>query len=217
MRRFLRIIVAPFARVLDAAAAPIRRRLSSVFAPLAAQASARYRKLESRERLLVKIGVAVFGLFIAYDFVYLPIDQMQDDLHARIETRQRDLKEVHRLVDIYLQREAELKVAEQRTVPNARDFSLFSVVEATLTRSVGRDKIGSITPGADRKLSDGFTQHSVQLKLQNVNLAQIVDALYGVRSLNVPISVAALRITRRSQDLHSFDVDMTCVALAKNG
>jgi len=83
-----------------------------------------------------------------------------------------------------------------------------------MTKSVGRDKIGSITPGSDRKLADGFTEYSVQLKLANVNLAQLVDALYGINSLTMPIGVSTIRIQRRTQDTHSYDVDLTCVALA---
>jgi hypothetical protein len=56
----------------------------------------------------------------------------------------------------------------------------------------------------------------VQLKLANLNLAQLVDALYGINSLSVPIGVSTIRIQRRTPDTHSYDVDLTCVALAKN-
>ncbi len=121
------------------------------------------------------------------------------------------------LVDTYVQRRSELQEAEKNTVPTGKDFSLFSVIEKSLSSSVGHDKIASITPGADRKLSDGFTQLSVDLKIQNVNLSQIVDALYGVKMLSAPVAVSSLRITRRTQDPHSYDVEITCVALAKSG
>ena len=56
----------------------------------------------------------------------------------------------------------------------------------------------------------------MQLKLDNVDLAQLVDALYGINTLPMPIGVPNIRIQRRTQDPHSYDVDMTCVALAKN-
>jgi type II secretory pathway component PulM len=184
--------------------------------PLLAQVRGRYQKLEPRERILVQIAGGLLAIFLIYNLVYVPIVSLSSGLEDKIAERQHDLAEVRRLAGTYAQLKANLATAEKRTVPLGKDFSLFSVVEASMTKSVGREKIGSITPGADRKLSDGFTEYSVQLKLANVNLAQLIDALYGINSLATPIGVSTIRIQRRTQDTHSYDVDLTCVALAKN-
>ena len=184
--------------------------------PILAQARSRYQKLEPRERILVQIAGGLLAVFLIYNLIYVPIVSMSSGLEDKIAARQHDLAEVRRLAGTYAQLKANLATAEKRTVPVGKDFSLFSVVEASMTKSVGRDKIGSITPGSDRKLADGFTEFSVQLKLANVNLAQLVDALYGINSLTMPIGVSTIRIQRRTQDTHSYDVDLTCVALAKN-
>ncbi len=184
--------------------------------PYLAQARSRYQKLEPRERILVQIAAGLVGVFLIYNLVYTPIVDLSSGLDAKIAQRQNDLAQVRRLAATYAQLKGDLANAERRTVPMGKDFSLFSVVEASMTKSVGREKIGSITPGSDRKLSDGFTEYSVQLKLDNVNLAQLVDALYGINSLSMPIGVSNIRIQRRTQDTHSYDVDLTCVALAKN-
>ena len=185
--------------------------------PFIDQARGRYQKLEPRERLLVKIAGGILGLFLIYNLIYVPIVDLGSGLEDKIVQRQHELAEVRRLAETYAQLKAEVTQAEHRTVPKGRDFSLFSVVESSLTKSVGREKIGSITPGSDRKLTDGFTEYSVELKLANVNLGQLVDALYGINSLTMPIGVANIRIQRRTQDTHSYDVDLTCVALARNG
>jgi len=184
--------------------------------PILAQARSRYQKLEPRERILVQIASGLLAIFLIYNLVYVPIVSLSSGLEDKIAERQHDLAEVRRLAGTYAQLKASLANAEKRTVPLGKDFSLFSVVEASMTKSVGRDKIGSITPGSDRKLSDGFTEYSVQLKLANVNLAQLIDALYGINSLATPIGVSTIRIQRRTQDTHSYDVDLTCVALAKS-
>src|SRR5260370_19645430 len=166
--------------------------------PLIDQARGRYQKQEPRERGLVRIADGIFGLFLAYNLIYVPIVDRGSGLEAKIAQRQRDLAEVRRLAVTYAQLKADLATAEHRTVPRGRDFSLFSVIEASLTKSVGHEKIGSITPGSDRKLTDGFTEYSVQLKLDNVHLAQLVDALYRINPLAVPIGVATIRIHLRS-------------------
>ena len=195
---------------------PYLKQAATRVDPLIAQARGRYQKLEPRERILVQIAGVLVGVFLVYNLIYMPIVGLSSGLQNKIVQRQQDLAEVRRLAATYAQIKANLAAAERRTVPLGKDFSLFSVVEASLTKSVGRQKIGSITPGSDRKLADGFTEYSVQLKLDNVSLAQLVDALYGINSLSMPIGVSNLRIQRRTQDTHSYDVDLTCVALAKN-
>jgi type II secretory pathway component PulM len=195
---------------------PYWARIREVIEPYYEQARARYQKLESRERILVQIAGALGSIFLAYNLIYSPIVGLHDGLRQRIEERQRDLAEVKRLEVRYQRLDAYLKEAQRLTVPSSKDFSLFSLVESSLTKSVGHDKIASITPASDKKLPDGLTQYSVQLKLSNLSLAQMVDALYQIRALPVPVAVDNMRIQRRSQDPHTYDVDMTCVALGKN-
>jgi type II secretory pathway component PulM len=194
---------------------PYLERIDDAVRPTIAQLRSRYQKLERRERRLVKAAGAVLALFLVYTFIYSPISDWRDSLDTTLDTRHHEIGEVQHLVDTYLQRKKELQAAERNTVPMGKDFSLFSVIESSLTKSVGHDKIASITPSADRKLTDGFVQYSVELKLQDVNLGQVVDALYGVKNLSAPVAVSAMRITRRIQDPHTYDVEMTCIALAK--
>lgn len=184
--------------------------------PLLTQARARYQKLENRERMLVQIGAALVVIFLLYNIIYAPIVDFSAGLDQEIVQREHDLASVRHLAANYAAVKADLESAEHSTVPQGKDFSLFSVVEASFTKSVGRGKISSITPAADKKLSDGLVQYSVQLKLESVSLAQIVDALYSVRTLPVPVGVENLRIQRRTPDTHSYDVDITCVALGHN-
>jgi len=196
--------------------APYRERVGGAISPAVGQLQSRYQKLEPREKMLVKIAGAVVTLFLAYNLIYSPISNWRDSLDTTLETRHRELGEVQHLVDTYLQRKKELQAAERNTVPMGKDFSLFSVIEGSLTKTVGHDKIASINPDADRKLSDGFVQYSVDLKLQNVSLGQIVDALYGVKTLSAPVAVSNMHVTRRLQDSHTYDVEMTCIALGKS-
>lgn len=214
--RLVKLLVPLLNRMLEPLE-PYFARADAAVRPLIAQLRSRYQKLESRERTLVKLAGGVFALFLVYNLIYLPISNWRDSLDTTIETRHRETGEVQHLVETYLQRKKQLQEAERNTVPMGKDFSLFSVIESSLTKSVGHEKIASITPAADRKLSDGFVQYSVELKLQNVSLAQVVDALYGVKTLSAPVAVSAMRVTRRIQDSHTYDVEMTCIALGKGG
>jgi type II secretory pathway component PulM len=197
--------------------APQTRRLRAQIDPYVVQARARYDKLEKRERMLVQVAAGLLALFVVYTLIYSPIADYVDGLDERIATREHDLAGVQRLVATYATVKADLNAVQHNTVPGGKDFSLFSVVEASFSKSLGHEKIASITPQADRKLPDGLVQYSVQLKLNDVSLAQIVDSLYAVRTLPMPVGIANLRIQRRMQNTHSFDVDITCVALGRSG
>jgi type II secretory pathway component PulM len=201
---------------LSAISADGTARLRTALAPTIAAARGRYQKLEPRERVLVQVAGALVALFIAFNLVYLPIQGALGGLGDRIQERQHDAVEVAHMMRAYQRLRVDLATMRTRTVAASGDFSLFSVVEQALTRAPGKDKIGSITP-AQKAIPGGMTQFSVELKLNALSLPQVVDTLYGLSALNVPVTVSTLHVTRRSQDSHTFDVEMTCVALGRNG
>jgi type II secretory pathway component PulM len=191
-------------------------RVRDALAPLAAAMRGRYQKLEPRERVLVRILGALLAVFLAYNLLYTPIIGAVGGLTNRIQQRQHDAVEVAQMMRAYWQLQADLATMRKRTVPAGGDFSLFSVIEQALTRAPGKDKIGSITP-ADKQIPGALTQHTVEVRLNALNLGQIVDMLYGLQTMSAPVTVSNLHITRRTQDPHTYDVEMTCVALGRNG
>src|SRR5205807_5543524 len=98
---------------------------------------------------------ALMTLALIYNLLYLPVVNMRADLADKVNRRKQALVELRAMMRTHDRLQAELARTEKRTVPG-HDFSLFSVVEQTLTKSVGRDKIGSITP-ADHPLPGGLT------------------------------------------------------------
>lgn len=191
------------------------QRLAAALKPAYAKARARYQKLEPREKLLVHVAGALLSILALYNLLYLPVHALREGFAADLVARRAELIEVRRLAQTYSRLESEERAAASRTVPGGKDFSLFSVIESSLTRSVGRDKIGAITP-SDRSISDGLVQHSVDLKLSDLSLAQVVDTLYGLGNLPVPVTITAVNIKRRVQNPHSYDVELNCAALGKN-
>ncbi len=191
-------------------------RVRTAVAPTVAATRGRYEKLDRRERVLVQIAGALVTLFILFNLIYVPIQDALSGLGDRIQERQHDAVDVAHMMRTYQRLRIDLATMRARTVPASGDFSLFSVVEQALTRAPGKDKIGSITP-AEKTISGGLKQYTIELKLNALSLPQVVDTLYGLNALNVPVTVSTLHITRRAQNPHSFDVEMTCVALGRNG
>jgi len=200
---------------LRALAAEQLGRLQESTAPARASARAWYEKREPREKVLLRILGSVFAILLLYSLIYLPIISLRDSIADRISRRQRDLIEVRGMMRSYARLQSDLAKAQNRTVPGT-DFSLFSVLEVALTKSVGREKIDSITP-ADHSVPGGLRQYTVEVKLGAISLAQVVDTLYGVQTLAVPVTVSNLQVRDHAQNSHAYDVEMTCMALGKNG
>jgi hypothetical protein len=180
------------------------------------QLRARYYKLEKRKRLLVKVAAGIVAAFVGYNLIYVPILSFQSDLEQDIVERQHDLADVRRMTVIYRQVRTELTALEKSAAPPGKDFALSSVLSTALNGAVGSDLIAGISTLPDKPISGQFTQYSVTLKLQAVNLKQLVDALYQIKSIKVPVVVSNVSITKHAQDPHSYDVNMTCSVLGKN-
>ena len=194
---------------------PVVKRVGEALGPAWNSGRTWYNARESREKRLLQILGAVVAVLLAYNVVYMSAVDISEGLHDRVASRRMELLQVRSMMGTWTQLGAEMAAAEKRTVPKSGDFSLFSVVEQSLTKSIGHEKIASITP-ADKPVPGGYQQYTIDLKLSGLSLAQIVDALYGVQTLSVPVTVSNLHIRQRTPDTHSYDVDMTCAALGKN-
>lgn len=201
----------------DSAVGNYFRQASGWTSPRYRALRARYYKLDKRERLLVQLAGVVTAGFLAYNLIYLPIVSYQAGLEDEIVARQRDLTEVRQMVVTYQRLKTELATLEKNTAPPARDFSLSSMLSSALNGAVGTDKIGGISTQPDRPVSDQFTQYSAVLKLNAISLKELVDVLFQIKSLKVPVVVSNLSVRKHSPDNpHAYDVDMTCSVLGKN-
>ena len=189
-------------------------RIGSRVSPAYRKFRAWYAKREPRERLLLRLLAGFLAALILYNLVYVPFSGLGGDIADRVAARQQELIDVRAQMRTYERLKLELAATERRTVPG-KDFSLFSIIEQALTRTIGRDRIGSITP-SDRPVAGGFQQYTVDLKLTALNLTQIVDTLYGVQTLPMPVTVSNLHIRQTAPGSRAYDVDLTCMALARN-
>jgi hypothetical protein len=204
---------AAWSRMHTAAEGYLMRARAAV-APYWQRGAEWYEKREPREKILLRVLGAVGAIMFGYNAIYLPARTLRNSLADRVVTRQQQLSHLRSMMRSYERLQTELAATQKRTVTSGKDPALFSVLEMTLTNSVGRSKIGSITP-AEHQLAGGFQQYSVDVKLSEIALPQIVDTLYELQTLKVPITISNFQIHQHAANAHSYDVDLTCVALAK--
>jgi hypothetical protein len=190
--------------------------MGRVLKPYWQQAAEWYEKREPREKLLLRILGVIAAVLFTYNLVYLPVRNWRDNLVERVVSRRQQLIHTRSMMRNYERLRLELASTQKRTVPSGKDPALFSILEMTLTNSVGRAKIASITPN-EHEVPGGFEQYTVNVKLNEIALAQIVDTLYSLQTLNVTVTVSSLQIHQHARESHSYDVELTCMALGKTG
>jgi hypothetical protein len=206
-------LVAP---IRDSAVGTYFRQVQAWTSPRYRALRTRYYKLDKRERFLVQVAGVIMAMLLAYNLIYLPIVSYQSSLEDEIEARQRDLADVRQMVVTYQHLRTELASLEKNTALPARDFSLSSMLSSAMNGAVETDKIGGISTQPDKPISDQFTQYSAILKLNGITLKQLVDVLFQIKSLKVPVVISNLSVRRHADNPHAYDVDMTCSVLGKN-
>jgi general secretion pathway protein M len=160
-------------------------------------------QLNQRDRLALVIG----GLFVAAVLIFFaiisPYRAALQRLDTRIAARQRQLTEMQTLHQECLQLRRQLAVTEQRMATNT-DFSLFSLVENLSVRFAGRDSLVYMRP-RPTVVQNGYREDSVEIKLENIGLAQLVRLLHAVDTGRDPVQVKALRIKTRFDDRSLLD------------
>ncbi|HLH76362.1 MAG TPA: type II secretion system protein GspM [Candidatus Binataceae bacterium] len=177
----------------------------------------RYYKLEPRERRLLQLGLAALAIFFAYNLIYSPVLSLQASLTDAIQARQRELNAVRRMTVNYQELQRQVTKLEKQTAPAGPDFALSSVLTQALGAAIGSTKIGGVDAQPPKKISPQFSQYEVALRLSGVSLAQLVDGLYAIKSLKVPVVVSGLTIKKQLDQHDAYDVDLTCQSLARNG
>lgn len=172
-----------------------------------------YEGLAPRERRLVLGALAVTALVIV-GLAVQGVRSARRSIEQRIETKQKQLEEIHQLRDRFLtlQTESEQVYVDEATRPP--DFSLFSFLEGIGSRAMPREKITAMNPES-RPIDEEFHEESVEMRISGVGLPELVDLLYRIQTGPVPLRVSRLTMRKRFNDPYTFDVTLSVSMLLR--
>lgn len=158
-----------------------------------------FKTLSQREQLMV-IGAALLCVVtLGYFAVLAPYQHSIAALDSKIAARARQLQEVQQLQQRYQRLETTIKSAQKQqgnAATNNDNFSLFALVETQISRSAGRENLISMRP-LPSVSSDQIREDSVEVKLDNLSLAQLTQFLQSLDSAGLPLQVKSLLIKVR--------------------
>ena len=172
-----------------------------------------FSQMTQRERIVLIAG----GLFVLATLVYFglisPYRTAMTGLDRKIASRQQQLVDMEDLRQQYLELKQNL-AAFQKQLDQESAFSMFSFIEGLAVQQVGRENLVYMRPQPPAE-KDGFREESVEVKLERVDLPQLVQLLYEMESAEMPLQVKSLRIKTRFDDPHQLDTVMTVASYGK--
>ena len=163
-------------------------------------------RLSPRERLLLGVGAAA-GVLVLIWVVAGALAERRAALVAQIAASERDLAEMGRLRDRYLQLRSERDVVRRRLDRGGADFSLFAHLEGVARDVVTRERIAAMNPST-RSVAEDLQEEDVEMRLSGVSLRELVALLYRVEKSDLPILVSRLQMKKRFDQPFVYDATL---------
>ena len=138
-------------------------------------------KLTKRERYYVSISVVLIALFIMFQFILSPFLGAKEKVKHSIQTKEKILKELVSLSSEYGTLKKDSIDIGKALAIRSEDFTLFSFLEKQGGRSGVKPNIKYMKPSISTD-SGPYTESSVEMKLENITLKQLVEYLHLVES-----------------------------------
>lgn len=134
--------------------------------------------LGTREKIFIMSAVVVVLLTLLFTLVIDPMLAYSAQLDRQIRKAQQDLEELRLKQQEYAQQKQVLdRINTQLT--RQQSFALFSRLEELARNTNTRDKILYMKPIVSSP-SDAYEEESVEIKMENVTLEQLVAYLYQI-------------------------------------
>jgi type II secretory pathway component PulM len=164
-----------------------------------------WRRLSWREQLVLGWGgVIVLGL-VVYMTAIDPLLQRITMLDRLIPQKQRELEQLNRLRDDYGRLKGQVD-ADVRAL--GTDFSLATFAEKTVLDNVGKSHLAGIKPQPELPF-ENYQEVAVEVRLEKVQLGQIVSFLAGLEQAPQRLRVKRLEIKSRFNEPDLLDAAIT--------
>lgn len=170
-------------------------------------------RLSSRDAYALVLGGVVVLITVVWLGIIDPYQQAMANLQSKVTSRERQLQDVQKLRQDYLDLKQELSEAQGR-LSKAENFSLFSFVEAQVARYATKENLVYMRP-QPTSTKDGWREDTVEIKLEKITLEQLVRFLYALETSDAVIQTKNLRVKTRFDNRSLLDVVMTVAAYGR--
>lgn len=138
-------------------------------------------KLTKHERYYVSAGAVLIILIIILQFALFPFLGEKKKVRRSIQAKEQILKELASLSSEYMALRENSVDIEKALAGRPGNFTLFSFLEKQAGRSGVKPNIKYMKPSTSIN-RESYSESTVEMKLENVTLEQLVEYLYLVES-----------------------------------
>ena len=155
--------------------------------------------LNKREKIGVAAAAAAIAIFVVLQFLVFPLFEKNDQLSRALAARQEDLEKMRLLQSEYRQTARDANQAQQFLNRRERGFTLFSFLETLAGRTNVKSHIAYMRPTTVPQKDSPYRLSMVEMKLQDITMAQLLAYLHGIETSQDMISIKRLSISKGEQ------------------
>jgi type II secretory pathway component PulM len=164
-----------------------------------------FKRLSKREQLFTATGGILLFCLLGYFLMVNPMLERMKTTDRLILQKEEELNEMARLKKEYDQLQGRLKGIEVRLSQQPGNFSLLSYLEGTANSTQIRKNISSMRPQPSGTDNEHFRENSVEVRIENVSLFQVVEFLGAIERSPTYLRVKQVRLKTRYSDPNAMD------------
>lgn len=167
----------------------------------------RWTALSSRERMIVLTAGGLLAAGLLFALAIDPMLEQLDQLDRQAAGKQRAIRELTGLGAEYATARARLTRLEERMAAGQGKFSLLSYLEEAASYAQVRDRITGMQPQISPP-TQGYKEMSVELRLDGVQMPQVVALLVKLEDSPYLLQVKRLQIKPRFDAPHLLEATL---------
>lgn len=172
-------------------------------------------KLNSRERWVLFGGIGFVVCFLLLQWVIIPVLDAHNNLEKSIARKKQEVIEIKLLQQEYYTLKNEEGTIQARINQRPADFTLFTFLDRKATEAMVKKQIMYMKPST--VAGDEFNEAMVEMKLQQITLADLVGFLRLVESDEHVVFIRRFSIQESGDKQGYFDSILQIVTFEKKG
>ena len=174
----------------------------------------RWQHCSPRERMILLMGGAVIAASLVFLLIVDPLLSKLETLDRQTSRKQKDIQELAMVAQAYVGKRATLTKLERRMPTADAQFSLLAFMEEATTTTQIRDRIVGMQPQNPTVLQ-GYQETAVDLRLDGVQLSQVLALLVAIEQAPYDVQVRHLQIKPKFDNPTNLDATLRIVTYAK--
>ena len=156
-------------------------------------------KLNKRETFAVAGAAAAIVIFLVLQILVFPLFEKNAQLSRTLTTRQQEREQIHLLQAEYLKTAEKAQAAQRHLKSRKQGFTLFSFLETLAGQTGVKSHIAYMRPTTTSQKDSPYRLSMVEMKLQEITMAQLLAYLHGIETSADMISIKRLSISKGEQ------------------